>query len=220
MPDWVANLNNLATGVSMLAVTVLGVVAVVTRYRRGSTLERQQLRWFVAAVLLAAVPLSVSLLSGEGGPFWLLLAAFGLLLVPVAVGIAVTRYRLYEIDRVISRGLSWGLLTAALVGVYTAAVLVLQGILGGVTQGETLAVAASTLLAVALFQPLRRRIQSAVDRRFDRAGYDLDRVALESAERMRQQVDLGGLEADIARTVRDALRPGSAAVWVRETKRP
>ncbi len=133
-------------------------------------------------------------------------------LMPASIAIAITRYRLYEIDRLVSRGLAWGLLTGALVAVYAVGVLVLQALLGSLTQGETLAVAASTLLAVALFQPLRRRIQSAVDRRFDRAGYDLDRVALAFAGRMRQQVDLGGLEADIARTVRGALRPGSAAV--------
>jgi hypothetical protein len=215
MPDWVANLGNLATGLSVLAVTLLGVVAVITRYRRGSTLERQQLRWFVAAVLLAAVPLSLALLSAEGGPFLLLLAAFGLLLVPVAVGIAVTRYRLYEIDRVISRGLSWGLLTAVLVGVYTAAVLVLQGILGGVTQGQTLAVAASTLLAAALFQPLRRRLQHLLDRRFDRGRYDAERTMELFAERIRNEVDLGTLRADVEATAGRSLRPLAVGLWFR-----
>ena len=218
MPDWVANLGDLAAGPSILAVTLLGVFAVMTRYRRGSTLERQQLRWFVAAVLFASVPLTLSTLSqGVGGPFWLLLAAFGLLLVPVAVGIAVTRYRLYEIDRLISRGLSWGLLTAVLVGVYTAAVLVLQGILAGVTQGQTLAVAASTLLAAALFQPLRRRLQRVVDRRFDRAGYDADETARAFTARLRDQIDLASLEQDIEATVTRSLRPGSATLWVRPT---
>jgi hypothetical protein len=195
----------------------------VVRFRRGDRQERHQLKWLLAAVLPAAFSTPFAFTDNDQASTTvadLVQLTSLLVLMPASIGIAITRYRLYEIDRLVSRGLAWGLLTGALVAVYAVGVLVLQALLGSLTQGETLAVAASTLLAVALFQPLRRRIQSAVDRRFDRAGYDLDRVALESAERMRQQVDLGGLEADIARTVRDALRPGSAAVWVRETKRP
>jgi hypothetical protein len=131
--------------------------------------------------------------------------------------VAVLRYRLYEIDRLISRGLSWGLLTGILVAVYAGAVLVLQGVLAAVTQGQTLAVAASTLLAAALFQPLRRRLQHVVDRRFDRAGYDAEWTAAAFAVRLRDQVDLASLERDIEATVTSSLRPGSAALWVRAT---
>ena len=167
-----------------------------------------------AAVLLAAVPITVSPLGG--GPGWFLLAFPGIVLVPVSVWIAVTRYRLYEIDRLISRGLSWAVLSGLLVAVYAGAVLLLQGVLGGVTQGETLAVAGSTLLAAAVFQPLRRRTQATVDHRFNRARYDAERTAIDFAERLRDQVDLASLSGDIAGVVDTALRPSRIGVWLRE----
>jgi hypothetical protein len=103
--------------------------------------------------------------------------------------------------------------------VYAGGVLVLQGILGSVTQGETLAVAVSTLLAAALFQPLRLRVQRAMDRRFDRARYDGERTAAAFAERLRGQVDLAGLETDLTRTVDSVLRPSATAVWLRTAAR-
>jgi hypothetical protein len=207
----------------IVAAALLGAATMVVRFRRADRQVRHQLKWLLAAVLPAALSTPFAFTDNDQSTTTvadLVQLTSLLLLMPASIGIAITRYRLYEIDRLVSRGLAWGLLTSALVGVYAGAVLVLQALLGSLTQGVTLAVAASTLLAAALFQPLRRRIQSAVDRRFDRAGYDLDRVALAFADRMRQQVDLGGLEADIARTVGGALRPGSAAVWVRETRRP
>lgn len=204
------------SGLGLILLTLLGTAAVIVRYRRSAAIERHQLRWFAAAVLLAAFPTVMSpLSSGLAGPMWALAALAGLLLVPVSVGIAVTRYRLYEIDRLISRGLSWALLSAILVAVYAGAVLLLQAVLAGATQGQTLAVAASTLTAAALFQPLRRRIQQVVDRRFDRARYDMERTAAAFAGRLRDQVDLAGLETDIASTIRSALHPATTAVWVR-----
>ena len=138
-----------------------------------------------------------------------------ILALPIAIGIAVTRYRLYEIDRLISRTIGWALVTGVLVVVFAGMVVGLQAILDRVTQGETLAVAASTLVAFALFQPVRRRVQALVDRRFDRARYDGDRTAAAFAERLREQVDLAGLEADIAGVVEGALRPTSVGVWIR-----
>jgi hypothetical protein len=139
----------------------------------------------------------------------------GILAMPIAIGIAVTRYRLYEIDRLISRTIGWALVTGVLVAVFAGTVLGLQAVLARVTQGETLAVAASTLIAFALFQPVRRRVQRVVDRRFDRARYDGDRTAAAFAERLREQVDLAGLESDIAGVVDNALRPTSVGVWIR-----
>jgi hypothetical protein len=133
----------------------------------------------------------------------------------VAIGIAILRYRLYDIDRVISRGLSWALLSGLLIVVYAGAVILLQGLLGGVTQGETVAVAGSTLLAATLFQPLRRRIQSVVDHRFNRARYDAERTAIDFAERLRDEVDLAALRSDVAGVVDTALRPSRIAVWIR-----
>jgi hypothetical protein len=201
--------------VGIVGAMVLGLAAVLTRYRFGDVTSRQQLRWFVAAALLAAVPLPLTAISGEGGPFWGALACVGLLLVPVAVGIAVTRHRLYEIDRLLSRTIGWALVTGLLVAVFAAMVVGLQAILVDVTQGQTLAVAASTLVAFALFQPVRRRVQSAVDRRFDRSRYDGERTAAAFAERLRNQIDLASLETDIGVTVTAALRPTSTGVWIR-----
>ena len=126
-----------------------------------------------------------------------------------------TRYRLYEIDRLISRTIGWALVTGVLVVVFAGTVVGLQALLDQVIQGETLAVAASTLVAFALFQPVRRRVQTLVDRRFDRARYDGDRTAAAFAERLRERVDLAGLEADIAGVVDVALRPTTVGVWIR-----
>jgi hypothetical protein len=155
-----------------------------------------------------------------GGPLWLLIAAVRLLLVPIAVSVAVTRYHLYEIDRLISRGLSWGILTAALVAVYSAAVLVLQGFLADVTQGQTLAIAASTLLAAALAQPLLRRLQAALDRRFDRSRYDAERTVGLFSDRIRNEVDLDSVRAAVERTAERSLHPTTVGLWFRPAHRP
>jgi hypothetical protein len=145
-------------------------------------------------------------------------ASLGFLLVPVSIGIAVTRYRLYEIDRLISRGLSWAVLSGLLLGVYAGAILLLQTVLGDVMQGQTVAVAGSTLLAAALFQPLRRRIQVAVDHRFNRARYDAERTATDFAERLRDEVDLPALRGDFTGVVDTALHPTTIIVWIRRPR--
>jgi hypothetical protein len=216
MPAWLSSLAGPLTVLGVVLTSVLGIAAVVTRYRRASGLERQQLRWFVAAVLLAAVPITIAPLSGgSAGPLWFVLALFGVLLLPVSVWIAVTRHRLYEIDRLISRSLSWAVLSGLLVAVYVAAVLVLQNVLGSVTQGETLAVAGSTLLAAALFQPLRRRVQRIVDHRFNRASYDTDRTVETLAARLRDEVDLDQIRASLVATVGRSVAPSRVDLWLR-----
>ncbi len=215
MPTEGAGLADTLAGLAIMAISVLGVAGVLVEYRRGSIVERQQLRWFVAAVLLAVIPIAMSPQASIGGPIWILLASVGLLLVPVSVGIAITRYRLYEIDRIVSRTIGWAAVTALLAAVFVVLVVALQTILAPVTNESTLAVAASTLVASALFQPLRRRVQRLVDHRFDRARYDGDRVIGAFAERRRDQVDLAGLELDLRATVGAALSPASAGVWLR-----
>jgi len=214
MPAAVAGLAEPLAGLGILAVSVLGVGAVLVRYRRGSIVERQQLRWFVAAVMLAVIPIAVSPQAGIGGPLWILLASIGLLLVPVSVGIAITRYRLYEIDRIVSRTIGWGVVTVLLAAVFVVLVAVLQTVLAPVTDESTLAVAASTLVAVALFQPLRRRVQQAVDRRFDRSRYDSARVAGGFSDRLRDQVDIDALRSVLLGTVNEAVRPTEAGLWL------
>ncbi|MEO6208196.1 MAG: hypothetical protein ABIP77_09615 [Candidatus Limnocylindrales bacterium] len=213
LPAWLAGLTGPLNAIGAVLISVLGSAAVVTRYRRGSGLERQQLRWLVAAVLLAAAPLTISIVGGGVG--WWALAFPGIILVPVAVWVAVTRHRLYDIDRLISRGVSWAVLSGLLVAVYGGAVLLLQGVLGGVTQGETLAVAGSTLLAAALFQPLLRRIQKTVDHRFNRARYDAERTATAFSARMRDATDLPTVTNDFDITVRRVIAPTSLGLWLR-----
>ena len=134
---------------------------------------------------------------------------------PIAIGIAILRYRLYEIDRLISRTIGWAAITGILAAVFVVLVVTLQALLTSVTDENTLAIAVSTLVAFALFQPLRRRVQRAVDRRFDRARYDGERTAAAFADRLRDQVDLVGLERDLSTTVAAALSPASTGVWLR-----
>jgi hypothetical protein len=194
--------------------------AIVVRFRRATGVDRQQQKWLLAVAGFAAVVLPLSFLVPNedlaNALFVLDLIAFAAL--PIAIGIAVLRYRLYEIDRLISRTIGWAVVTGILVAVFTGLVVGLQAILAPVTDESTLAVAASTLVAFALFQPLRRRVQRTVDRRFDRARYDGERTAAAFGERLRNEVDLAGLETDLTATVGLALRPGSTGVWIRNVR--
>jgi len=217
IPGLTGALNAIAIGVSTLSLFAsvqLAVVAVIVRFRRATGVERQQLKWLVASVALAGILFPISFLSDVGGLFDI--ASVGAIaLIPGAIGMAILRYRLYEIDRLVSRTLAWALVTAILGAVYVVLVVGLQAVLSGVTQSETLAVATSTLVAFALFQPLRRRVQRAVDRRFDRARYDGQRVAAAFAERLRDQIELAGVKRDLGATVRAALSPTSTGIWLR-----
>jgi len=213
LPGWVWTLTWPLAGIGAVMVSILGVAAVIVRYRRSAGVERQQLRWFVAAIALGVVPITISPLGG--GPEAGLLAMLGVLLVPTSVLIAVTRYRLYEIDRLISRGLSLAALSGVLLAIYGGAVLLLQTGLAGVIQGQTVAVRASTLLAAALFQPLRRRVQAGVDHRFNRSRYDAERTATDFAERLRDEVDIDHLRTALAATAGGAVHPDGIGVWLR-----
>jgi hypothetical protein len=205
-------------------ILVASIAAIAGRYRGSRDLERLQMRWLVAAFgsIAIAVPAGLviaTVFDPRGEVAWVP-ASLAFLLPPIAIGIAVTRYRLYEIDRFISRGLSWAVLSGLLLAVYAGAVLLLQTVLGDVIQGQTVAVAGSTLLAAALFQPLRRRIQVAVDHRFNRARYDAERTATDFAERLRDEVDLTALSGDIVGVVDTALRPSTIGVWIRRPHPP
>ena len=193
----------------------LAFVAVFVRYRRSRGLERQQMKWFLATVALLV---TASLLAGVSDA---LLFVFTFLLalafLPIAVGIAVLRYRLYDIDRLISRTIGWALVTGILASVFVGVVLVLQALLAGVTQGATLAVAASTLAAFALFQALRRRIQVAVDRRFDRARSDGQRTVDAFAERLRDEVELETVTNDLGATAAGSVNPSQATLWLKRS---
>ncbi len=192
------------------------VASAVVRYRRGTPVERQQLKWFGATAVLAVISLSVAVLAPEPyGVLGFFGAMIAVALLPVSIGIAILRYRLYAIDRLVSRSISWAIVSLSLAAVFAGAVISLQALLAGVTQGQTFAVAASTLAAFALFQPLRRRVQAAVDRRFDRARYDGQRLVGAFAEDLRGEIDLAEIRDEMLATVATAVRPGHGAVWLR-----
>lgn len=205
---------------AVVILLAVGVVGIVRRYRRATGVERLQLRWLVAAVVFVLVGLVFGLVTfavvgdDAGGGAWLVVAV-AYPTIPVAVGVAVMRYRLLEIDRIISRTIGWALVTGVLALTFAGAVIALEGALSGVTQGETLAVAASTLVAFALFQPLRRWVQAVVDRRFDRARIDADRTVAAFSERLRDETDIAHVTADLDGTVRDALKPAAVGLWLR-----
>jgi hypothetical protein len=208
---------------SLPAALLVAIAGVIVRFRRSERIERAQLKWFIAAIV--AVGTLLTLGFADGGYLGLaagtsptvldVLAYPSLSLPPLAIGIAILRYRLYEIDRIISRTLSYGVVTAVLVAVFASVVVGLQAVLTPFIGDDTLPVAASTLVVFALFQPLRRRVQSAIDRRFDRARYDGERTAAAFAGRLRDDVDLNSIVQDLRAVVGTSLQPGSASVWIR-----
>jgi hypothetical protein len=190
------------------------VVRQVASWRRSSGERRQQLKWLMsgAAVLLAgAVLAAVTSSSSSGlGPVLSGIGWFSLAALPVSMGVAILKYRLYEIDRLISRTLAYAVVTGLLVGVYAGVVAVA----GAASFSSPVEVAAATLAAAALFSPLRRRVQRIVDRRFNRARYDADAAVAAFAARLQDAVDLDTVRADLASVVHDALEPAHMSVWV------
>jgi hypothetical protein len=164
---------------------------------------------------LLAIGLRPEEVEVVGSVFWNL-GIISFALVPIAIGIAVLRYRLYEIDRLISRTIGWAIVTGVLVGTFAVLVLGLQAVVQPLTGGNTLAIAGSTLVVAALFDPLRRRVQGAVDRRFDRGRYDGERLLDAFGERLRDEVDLGTIRSDVLATVDAAVRPSAAGLWLRQ----
>jgi hypothetical protein len=189
-------------------------VCVVLRFRSSRGIERQQMRWVAAGAAAAVAGLVVSLPAGLGvAPNAISTLVYpALLCPPVAVGVAVLRYRLYDLDRIISRTLTYGLLTVLLGLGYAAVVLGLGRLL---PEGSSLVVAAATLAAVAAFAPLRRRVQQLVDRRFNRRRHDAGRVIEAFGARLRDQVDLDTLSAELLSVVTQTMQPTRASLWLR-----
>ena len=206
-----------ASFVAVAAAALAGLISVVVRYRRAQGIERLQLRWLaMAACLLIAGGVGGSALSGwiGSGAGWIGIL-LGLLSIAVALGIALLRYRLYDLDVVINRALVYATLTAILAAVYVGGVLLLQLALGGVTGGSGLAVATSTLAAAALFRPLRRRVQNLVDQRFYRRRYDA-RLTLQSfGSQLRNEVDLDALGDALQRVIAETMQPAYVSLWLR-----
>ena len=204
-----------------LVLTAAGVMSMVVRLRRAQGVERAQLRWLVWSMAFIVVGFVIGLVgdsvftNGLNGVVWLqALIAFSL--PPLAIGIAVLRYRLYEIDRLVSRTLGYVALSSILVGLFAVLVLLLQAALAPVTGSNELSVAASTLVVASVFQPLRRRIQALIDRRFNRARVDADRTAAAFADRLRDEVDLENLGSEITASVHRAVQPVTVSLWLRE----
>ncbi len=210
---------DVAFGLGMLCVLsamLAAVASLVIRYRRAAGVERLQLKQFVFAgslvmpTMALAIPLyyeSVVVQAGVGVAF---------LTLPVAAGLAILRYRLYDIDVVINRTLVYAALTATLAAAYLGSVLVLQLALSGFTEGSSLAVATSTLAVAALFRPARSRIQAAVDRRFFRRKYDAVRTLEAFGARLRDQVDLDALGDDLRSVVDETMQPVHVSLWMRQ----
>ena len=198
------------------------VLSIVSRYRMSDRIGRQQLKWFILAfaVTLAGMTAAAAgaLISDEPPEAGLVVFGFAGALVPVAIGIAILRYNLYDIDRLISRSIAYGMVSGILAIVFGSVVVILSAALATVAQGQTIAVAASTVTAFALFQPIRRRVQLAVDRRFDRSRYDAELTVRTFAARLRGDLDLGTIRLEIADTASRAVRPATAGVWLRERR--
>ena len=200
----------------VLAGLVVGAVSLLLRFRRARGLERLQLRWLALGAALAAMAFLVSLtaLVVEESDGWLFQAALGtsIAVLPLATGAAILRYRLYDIDRIVSRTLAYALLTILLGLGYAAVVLGLSRLLGN---DSSLVVAAATLAAAAAFQPLRRRVQTLVDRRFNRRRYDAGRTVEHFAARLRDQLDLHALHGELLAVVDHTMQPAHASLWLR-----
>jgi hypothetical protein len=206
----------------MGASVAFAAAALVVRLRRSSGYERQQLKWiaFAASVTgVAVVADVVSFFASVDGveQLRILLLGVGFSAFPVAAGMAILRYRLYDIDLVINRALVYGALTASLGLAYLGSVLLLQLLLGSFTSASGLAVAVSTLAVAALFRPARARIQAAVDRRFYRRKYDAQRTLQAFSARLRDQVHLEAVNSELSAVVRDTLQPTHLSLWLRET---
>jgi hypothetical protein len=203
---------NFALEVGLL-VFVVGAVSIIVRFRRSGQEQRLQLKWFMYASIVAAVVIfGVSGFSNSPLPATEIVFP----LIPAAVGIAMLKYRLYDIDRLISRTLAYAIVTGLLVGVYAGLVLLATQVFGLHTP---VAVAAATLAAAALFSPVRHRVQQVVDRRFNRVRYDADQTASEFAARLRDAVDLHAIRADLLTVVNRAVEPAHLSVWIAESGR-
>jgi hypothetical protein len=233
---WVADAANAILVVFLLCI-LASVLSLVLRYRGALGMRRQQIKWIAFAASVVGLGFVGAMISGlvafffapeswgsaNTPPLWFdilfsaVLLSFGT--VPIAVGIAVLRYRLYDIDFLINRTLVYGSLTAMLVGVYVGSIVVLQGLLRALTGQESqLAIVASTLAVAALFNPLRHRIQALIDRRFYRRKYDAKKTLEAFSARLRDETDLQALNTELVNVVRKTMQPAHVALWMRPDK--
>jgi len=209
----------------------LGAAALRARYRSANDLERQQLKWLFGGVALWAATSAIITPTFFSDVFGVAVepvvpylgrvgAAVGFSIVPVVIGIAILRYRLYDIDVLIKRTIVYATTSGAVAAVFLLGILALQGILRPFTAGSELAIAASTLVSFGLFQPIRRRIQDAVNRRFDRSRYDAARTLEQFADQLRDEVDIDAVRADLLGAVRRTMAPAHTSLWLRRGAEP
>ena len=206
----------------MNALIFVAVVSLIIRLRRARGPERQQIKWFVYATALTisggilTYPVSEAI-----GSVWLRWISFvpfivGVMSIPISMGIAILRYRLYDIDILINRTLVYVTLTATLVALYFGGIVQLQGLFVALTgEQSTLAVVASTLLIAALFNPLRRRIQTFIDRRFYRNKYDAAKTLEAFSAKLKDETDLEALRGDLVDVIRETMQPAHVSLWLR-----
>jgi hypothetical protein len=210
-------------GVGLVTLTVIAgawVVRLLLRYRRSSGELRQQLKWLISGGGVCVVGFLISiLLNGAHSEPWYAIAQvapFTIAALPVAVGVGILKYRLYEIDRLISRTISYALLTGLLVGVFAGLVLLTTRVL---PFSSPIGVAASTLAAAGLFNPRRWRLQRLVDQRFNRARYDAEAVIAAFSDRLRGAIDPGAVETGLLAVLSQAIAPAHASIWLSATTR-
>jgi hypothetical protein len=223
--------SGLAGLVLLIPLCIVGSVAsLIGRFRASRGTERLQLKWLAAAAGIAAGLYLVAMItsipfdwSTIETPLWITIiqniALFSFVLIPIAVGVAILRHRLYDIDRIINRTLVYGAVTALLAMVYAIGVFGVGGIVLEATdqEGGRLAVAASTLAIAALFRPVRSRVQTFIDRRFYRSRYDAARTLEEFAARLRDQLDLDSLRGELLAAVDQTVHPAHATLWIRQS---
>jgi hypothetical protein len=198
----------------------LAILSVASRYRMAGVIERQQVRWFIlASAITAGSSVIMNLLAAitSGPPGEMPLVVFGVAgtTIPIAIGIAILRYHLFEIDRIISRTIGYALVTVLLFAVFGAVDLALVSNVSPLVNNEGIAVAASTLLVAALFNPVRSRVQRAVDRRFHRARFNADRIVADFGTRLRDEIEIDRLRRDFLDVVDRSVEPTRAILWLR-----
>ena len=214
------NLLETIGGLGLGLLILVSVASMMVRFRRARGVERQQLKWFTYAAVLSVLLFLIFILTGldTRTPSLLgyVIAALWLMAIPVAIGVAVLRHHLFDIDRLINRTLVYGLLTAILGLIYVGAVLILGQVFGGMTKDPpNWAVAGATLAVAALFRPARRRIQAVVDRRFNRRKYNTAKTIEAFSARLRDEVDLDALSAELLTVADQTMQPTTASLWLR-----